>query len=67
MKNIFYIPFLILMAFIYTRLSENLEVHFGDSSKIERRKPANLKMEQLEECLDLPAKFNKNSVSKQCN
>ena len=67
MKNIFYIPFLILMALTYTRLSENLAEDSVNSSTVKLREPASVKIDKEEDCLDLPTKFNQNSVSKQCN
>jgi len=56
MKNIFYIPFLILIALTCTRMAENLEEDSHNSSLVELRKPASLKIDKQEDCVDL---FNK--------
>jgi hypothetical protein len=67
MKNIFYIPCLIIMALAYTMLSEILAGDYNNSSKLELREPAALKIDKQVDCVDLPVKFNQNSVSRQCN
>lgn len=63
MKNWLYIPFLILMAVTYTRVSENF---FEESLKQVSRGPASVEVIFQEECIDLPSRFNPHSISKTC-
>ena len=64
MKNWLYIPFLVLMAITYTRLSENFE---EGSIKVNSRGPASIEIIiEKEDCIDLPAKFNPHTISKSC-
>jgi hypothetical protein len=51
------------MAITYTRLSENLS---EESLTQITRAPASVEFAPLEECLDLPKKFNLHYISKKC-
>ncbi|MBC7540589.1 MAG: hypothetical protein H7281_17325 [Bacteriovorax sp.] len=66
MKNWLYIPFLILMAVTYSRVSENFSEISEVSIKQMSRGPASVEIIQ-EECIDLPARFNPHFNSNMCN
>ena len=63
MKNLLYIPFLLLMAITYTRLSENIT---KESSAQISRAPAAVDVFPLVECTDLPKHFNQHYLSAKC-
>ncbi len=65
MKNWLYIPFLVLMAFTYTRAVENLKSEEAFTSMT--RAPASVpeKIQEEEDCIS-PAKYNPHSINKKC-
>ncbi|MDD4974499.1 MAG: hypothetical protein PHY93_09130 [Bacteriovorax sp.] len=66
MKNWLYIPFLVLMAVTYSRVSENFSGISEESLKETSRAPASVEMNFQEECLDLPSRFNSHFQAKMC-
>lgn len=66
MKNWIYIPFLVLMAITYNRVSENFSEISEQSLKQISRLPASVQEEVVEECDNLPQKFNPHALLKKC-
>lgn len=66
MKNWLYIPFLVLMAVTYTRVSENFADSSNDVFRNNLRRPASIEEAIPEECLDLPARLNPHALKKAC-
>ncbi|MFA6237128.1 MAG: hypothetical protein WC635_07360 [Bacteriovorax sp.] len=62
MKNWLYIPFLLLMAVTYTRLSENINAE--QNFKSITRSPASVEISI--ECYNLPKQFNPHFISEEC-
>lgn len=67
MKNWLYIPFLVLMAVTYTKVSDNFS---EQSMKPASRAPASVesmvKDVVEDKCIDLPSRFNPHSITKNC-
>ncbi|MDO9183545.1 MAG: hypothetical protein Q7U04_14110 [Bacteriovorax sp.] len=69
MKNWLYVPFLVLMAITYTRVTENISENSADPiipfSSVSRG-PASFELNVQEECLDLPSRFNPHFITEKC-
>jgi hypothetical protein len=66
MKNWLYIPFLVLMAVTYSRVSENFSGITEESIMKTSRGPASVEIKIQEECVDLPSRFNSHFQSEIC-
>jgi hypothetical protein len=64
MKNWLYVPFLVLMAITYTRLTENLNSEDGINAGA--RAPASVEVDIYYECSNVAGKFNQHYVSENC-
>lgn len=66
MKHLLYIPFLILLAVTYTRVSENISEIEQQPIPAASRWPASIDAILIEDCVDLPSRFNPHFNSKNC-